>query len=140
MYRLRPLPCREGFPRLFSTSLRACHENPLGLPRKGQQGPPQIPRKGAPLTKRPIPNVKKVIAVASGKGGVGKSTIAGTLLLHLHLFFPMTILHAFQSTSHSACLTSKTLRVVSEWASLTSTFSGRRSLRSWASRMVVNPS
>ena len=90
-YWLRPRPCREGFPRLFSTSLRARHENPLGLPCKGQQGTPQIPRRGTPLTKRPIPNVKKVLAVASGKGGVGKSTIAGALLLHLHLFFPMTI-------------------------------------------------
>ena len=35
-----------------------------------------MPRKAGPIVKRPIPNVKKVLAVASGKGGVGKSTIA----------------------------------------------------------------
>jgi hypothetical protein len=29
------------------------------------------------LVKKPIQNVNKVLAVASGKGGVGKSTIAG---------------------------------------------------------------
>jgi ATP-binding protein involved in chromosome partitioning len=37
-----------------------------------------MPRRGGPIQKRPIPHVKKVIAVASGKGGVGKSTLAGT--------------------------------------------------------------
>ena len=36
-----------------------------------------MPRRGGPIVKRPIPNVSKVIAVASGKGGVGKSTVAG---------------------------------------------------------------
>ena len=45
-----------------------------GLPKRGE--PPVIPRRGL-SPKRGIPNVKKVIAVASGKGGVGKSTIAG---------------------------------------------------------------
>lgn len=29
------------------------------------------------MEKRQIPNVKHVVAVASGKGGVGKSTVAG---------------------------------------------------------------
>lgn len=36
--------------------------------------------KGLPRQK-PIPGVKQVIVVASGKGGVGKSTTAGTALL-----------------------------------------------------------
>ena len=32
---------------------------------------------GRPITKVPIPGVDHIIAVASGKGGVGKSTTAG---------------------------------------------------------------
>jgi ATP-binding protein involved in chromosome partitioning len=34
-----------------------------------------------------LEGVKDVFAVASGKGGVGKSTTAGTLFLGLLLFF-----------------------------------------------------
>jgi ATP-binding protein involved in chromosome partitioning len=42
---------------------------------------PSLPRmsRGLP-TKRSIPNVKHIVAVASGKGGVGKSTTAGKSL------------------------------------------------------------
>lgn len=36
-----------------------------------------MPRRGGPIQKRPIPHVSKVLAIASGKGGVGKSTVAG---------------------------------------------------------------
>lgn len=36
-----------------------------------------MPRRGVPIVKRPIPNVRHIIAVASGKGGVGKSTVSG---------------------------------------------------------------
>jgi len=60
--------------RLLTTSRPSRHENPLGLPRRPP--PPTIPRKAGPIPKRPIPNVKKVVVVASGKGGVGKSTVA----------------------------------------------------------------
>ena len=63
--------------RLFSSLHRLQHENPLGLPRSGT--PPNLQarmKRGLP-EQRPVKDVKKVIAVSSAKGGVGKSTIAG---------------------------------------------------------------
>lgn len=42
-----------------------------------------MPRRSLPQ-KRGIPNVKKVLAVASGKGGVGKSTVAGMSYLSVN--------------------------------------------------------
>jgi NUBPL iron-transfer P-loop NTPase len=69
--------------RFFSTWRVLHHDNPLvhGLPKRGE--PPVMPRRGLP-PKRSIPHVKKVLAIASGKGGVGKSTVAGSSSLHLY--------------------------------------------------------
>lgn len=98
----RPLVARNAVSasaRLFATSSRhESHDNPLvsavclaviqsgllgltlsvsqGLPRNN--APPTMPRmqRGLPQ-KRKLPGVKKVVVVSSGKGGVGKSSVAG---------------------------------------------------------------
>ena len=43
---------------------------------------------------QPIPGVKKIIAVASGKGGVGKSTVATNLALALREYGQVGLLDA----------------------------------------------
>jgi ATP-binding protein involved in chromosome partitioning len=51
-------------------------------PVRGMSGPGMQPH-GGPITKGPLPGVKHIVAVASGKGGVGKSTLAANLAVAL---------------------------------------------------------
>ncbi|KAJ7259656.1 ParA/MinD ATPase like-domain-containing protein [Mycena rebaudengoi] len=79
LQRLHPRPARKP-PRKHHPSLPPFIPFPLPSPLASFSGlplnsaSPQMPRRGL-IRKRPIPHVQRMLAVASGKGGVGKSML-----------------------------------------------------------------
>ncbi len=81
-------------PRMPSSSSAPAAPKRKEEPVKGMSGPGMQPH-GGPIQKKPLDGVKHVIAVASGKGGVGKSTVSANLAVALHrLGFTVGLLDA----------------------------------------------
>ena len=85
---LAPTTAQQDVLEQIAASVRAAVEAMPGITGRVeivQAPPPASPRARGP---QPIPGVRSVLAVASGKGGVGKSTVATNLALALSSLRP----------------------------------------------------